>query len=48
MLGIAPFPDIDACEVNEAFAPVPIAWMRERGGDWQKLNLPKFIDVPGE
>ena len=25
--------DIDAFEVNEAFAPVPLAWLRETGAD---------------
>ncbi len=30
--------DIDAYEVNEAFAPVPIAWLREVGGDPGRLN----------
>jgi acetyl-CoA acyltransferase len=30
--------DIDAYEVNEAFAPVPIAWQREFGADPAKLN----------
>lgn len=31
--------DIDLYEVNEAFAPVPIAWMRHVGADPQKLNV---------
>jgi len=31
--------DIDLYEVNEAFAPVPIAWLRETGGDPAKLNV---------
>lgn len=30
--------DIDAYEVNEAFAPVPLAWMVETGADEAKLN----------
>ena len=30
--------DIDAFEVNEAFAPVPLAWAREFGADPQRLN----------
>jgi acetyl-CoA acyltransferase len=30
--------DIDAYEVNEAFAPVPLAWARETGADPAKLN----------
>ncbi|MFH0069232.1 thiolase family protein [Peribacillus sp. NPDC056705] len=30
--------DIDIFEVNEAFAPVPIAWLKETGADPQKLN----------
>ena len=31
--------DIDLYEVNEAFAPVPMAWMRHTGGDHAKLNV---------
>ena len=31
--------DIDLYEVNEAFAPVPLAWLREIGGDPAKLNV---------
>jgi acetyl-CoA C-acetyltransferase len=31
--------DIDLYEVNEAFAPVPIAWLRAVGGDPAKLNV---------
>src|SRR5512146_3115402 len=31
--------DIDLYEVNEAFAPVPVAWLRETGGDPAKLNV---------
>jgi acetyl-CoA acyltransferase len=30
--------DIDAYEVNEAFAPVPLAWAREFNADPAKLN----------
>jgi acetyl-CoA acyltransferase len=30
--------DIDAYEVNEAFAPVPLAWLEETGADPAKLN----------
>jgi len=30
--------DIDAYEVNEAFAPVPLAWQRDIGADPAKLN----------
>ena len=30
--------DIDVYEVNEAFAPVPIAWLRELDGDPARLN----------
>ncbi|MFF0610515.1 thiolase family protein [Nocardia tengchongensis] len=30
--------DIDVCEVNEAFAPVPLVWARELGADPAKLN----------
>lgn len=30
--------DIDAFEVNEAFAPVPLAWLAETGADPGKLN----------
>ena len=30
--------DIDAYEVNEAFAPVPLAWLRETGADPDRLN----------
>jgi len=31
--------DIDLYEVNERFAPVPVAWLRETGGDPAKLNV---------
>jgi acetyl-CoA C-acetyltransferase len=31
--------DIDLCEVNEAFAPVPLAWLRETGADPDRLNV---------
>jgi acetyl-CoA C-acetyltransferase len=30
---------IDLFEVNEAFAPVPLAWLREIGADPAKLNV---------
>lgn len=30
--------DIDIFEVNEAFAPVPMAWLKETGADRKKLN----------
>lgn len=31
--------DIDLYEVNEAFAPVPLAWLQYVGGDHNKLNV---------
>jgi acetyl-CoA acyltransferase len=31
--------DIDLFEVNEAFAPVIGAWLRETGADWNKVNV---------
>lgn len=31
--------DMDRYEVNEAFAPVPLAWLAELGGDPEKLNV---------
>jgi acetyl-CoA C-acetyltransferase len=31
--------DIDVYEVNEAFAPVPLAWLKHVGGDRSKLNV---------
>jgi len=31
--------DIDLYEVNEAFASVPLAWLREIGGDPERLNV---------
>ncbi|MBK8018366.1 MAG: acetyl-CoA C-acetyltransferase [Betaproteobacteria bacterium] len=31
--------DIDLYEVNEAFAPVPMAWLKTVGGDPAKLNV---------
>jgi len=31
--------DIDLYEVNEAFAPVPLAWLQALGGDPEKLNI---------
>ena len=30
---------IDLYEVNEAFAPVPMAWLKEIGADYDKLNV---------
>ena len=31
--------DIDLYEVNEAFAPVPMAWLRQTGADPARLNV---------
>ena len=31
--------DIDLFEVNEAFAPVPLAWLQVTGADPQSLNV---------
>lgn len=31
--------EIDLYEVNEAFAPVPLAWLHETGADPQRLNV---------
>ncbi len=31
--------DIDLYEVNEAFAPVPLAWLRATGADPERLNV---------
>ncbi|MXO96311.1 acetyl-CoA C-acyltransferase [Erythrobacter aquimaris] len=31
--------DIDLFEVNEAFAPVPLAWLKHTGADPKKLNV---------
>ena len=31
--------DIDLFEVNEAFAPVPLAWLRDTGADPARLNV---------
>ncbi len=31
--------DIDIYEVNEAFAPIPLAWLQAIGGDPAKLNV---------
>ncbi|TXP85477.1 acetyl-CoA C-acetyltransferase, partial [Escherichia coli] len=31
--------EIDLYEVNEAFAPVPLAWLREIGADAERLNV---------
>ncbi|MDW3216594.1 MAG: acetyl-CoA C-acetyltransferase [Ilumatobacteraceae bacterium] len=31
--------DIDLVEINEAFAPVPLAWMRETGFEHEQINV---------
>ncbi len=31
--------DIDLFEINEAFAPVPLMWLKETGADPEKLNV---------
>lgn len=31
--------DIDVIEINEAFAPVVLAWLRETGADPDKVNV---------
>jgi len=31
--------DMDLYEINEAFAPIPLAWARELGADMNKLNV---------
>lgn len=31
--------DIDLVEINEAFAPVPMVWMKELGGRYDRLNV---------
>jgi acetyl-CoA acyltransferase len=31
--------DIDTYEVNEAFAQVPLAWLKDVGADYEKLNV---------
>ena len=31
--------DIDIFEINEAFAPIPLAWLKELQGDESKLNV---------
>jgi acetyl-CoA C-acetyltransferase len=31
--------DIDLYEVNEAFAPVPLAWLKHTGGDRTRINV---------
>ncbi len=31
--------DIDLYEVNEAFAPVPLAWLKHTGGDRARINV---------
>jgi acetyl-CoA C-acetyltransferase len=30
--------DVDLYEVNEAFAPVPLAWLKHTGADPEKLT----------
>jgi acetyl-CoA acyltransferase len=30
--------EIGVFEINEAFAPVPLAWLRESGADIERLN----------
>jgi acetyl-CoA acyltransferase len=30
--------DVGVFEVNEAFAPVPLAWLAETGADWRRMN----------
>src|SRR5699024_2930470 len=30
---------VDLCEVNEAFAPVPLAWLKDTEADPEKLNV---------
>ena len=31
--------DIDLFEINEAFAPVPLAWAKDTGADLKKTNV---------
>ncbi|MEM9177000.1 MAG: acetyl-CoA C-acetyltransferase [Myxococcota bacterium] len=31
--------DIDLVEINEAFAPVVLAWLKETGADYEKVNV---------
>jgi len=31
--------DIDIFEVNEAFAPIPLAWVKELGAPMDRLNV---------
>jgi acetyl-CoA C-acetyltransferase len=31
--------EVDLYEVNEAFAPVPLAWLKELGADPERLNV---------
>jgi len=31
--------DIDLVEINEAFAPVVLAWLKETGADYDKVNV---------
>lgn len=33
-----PLPEVGAFEVNEAFAPVPLAWLTETGADPERVN----------
>ncbi|OBH99077.1 thiolase family protein [Mycobacterium sp. E2733] len=33
-----PLPEVGAFEVNEAFAPVPLAWLAETGADPERVN----------
>jgi acetyl-CoA acetyltransferase family protein len=35
--GVA-LPEVGVFEVNEAFAPVPLAWLAETGADWRRMN----------
>ncbi|HMK36112.1 MAG TPA: thiolase family protein [Desulfomonilaceae bacterium] len=32
------FDNLDKIEINEAFAPIPLAWGREYNPDWEKVN----------
>ncbi len=38
-LAIPLLEDMDLYEVNEAFAPVPLAWCKALGADFEKLNV---------
>ncbi len=31
--------DMDIFEINEAFAPIPLAWLKEHGAPYKKLNV---------